>query len=355
MNETPGSAQSLPAFSASLSSCHALEKKWQDSWQKRQRFAFNDERTRPHCYVLEMFPYPSGRIHMGHVRNYTIGDVLARYKSAKGYEVLHPMGWDAFGMPAENAAFENKTHPERWTFNNIRTMRTQLMRMGLSVDWSREIATCHPEYYRHEQGYFLDFLARGLAYRKEAFVNWDPVEHCVLANEQVIDGRGWRSGALVEKRKLAQWFLRITKYRQELLEGLEALEHWPESVRVMQKNWIGKHSGAKIRFQLLDEVNTPTSESFEVFTTRADTLFGASFCALAPTHPLVSEWAKADKALRDFSAQCAQSHESAEKKRSFHREMGKQSDRFTVSFAGLCGQFRADGIRHRSDFWLPSP
>lgn len=211
------------------------EEKWQRIWEDRGVFAASDDRSKPKYYVLEMFPYPSGRIHMGHVRNYTLGDVVARYKKARGFNVLHPMGWDAFGLPAENAAIQNKRHPAEWTYANIDAMREQFKPMGLSFDWSREIATCHPDYYRHEQKMFLDFLQAGLAYRKNAWVNWDPVENTVLANEQVIDGRGWRSGALVERRELSQWFLRITKYGDALLEGLGELERWPDRVRLMHK------------------------------------------------------------------------------------------------------------------------
>ncbi|HYD30567.1 MAG TPA: leucine--tRNA ligase, partial [Azospirillaceae bacterium] len=275
------------------------EAKWQKTWEDRDSFAVRQDEGREKYYVLEMFPYPSGRIHMGHVRNYTIGDVIARYKRAKGFSVLHPMGWDAFGLPAENAALEKGVHPAKWTRENIATMRDQLKSMGLSIDWSREVATCEPEYYRHEQKMFLDFLAAGLAYRRESWVNWDPVENTVLANEQVIDGRGWRSGALVEKRQLNQWFLKITAFADELLEGIKTLERWPERVRLMQENWIGKSTGLRFRFVLEDR-----PDQLEVFTTRPDTLFGASFVGMSPNHPLAAELAAGNPGLTEFIAEC---------------------------------------------------
>jgi leucyl-tRNA synthetase len=251
-----------------------------------------------------MFPYPSGRIHMGHVRNYTMGDVVARTKRAMGHAVLHPMGWDAFGMPAENAAMASKSHPKTWTYQNIAAMKAQLKSMGLSLDWAREIATCDPSYYQHQQRMFLDFLRAGLVERKQSKVNWDPVDHTVLANEQVIDGRGWRSGAEVEQRELTQWFFKITAFSQELLEALDTLERWPEKVRVMQKNWIGRSEGLLVRF-MLDALTTPNRESeIEVFTTRPDTLFGASFLAVAPDHPLATAAAARNPALAEFIAEC---------------------------------------------------
>ena len=262
----------------------ATEARWQRIWEERGSFAAPAQPRRPKCYVLEMFPYPSGRIHMGHVRNYTLGDVVARYRRAQGYDVLHPMGWDAFGMPAENAAIAKGVHPARWTYANIAEMRAQFQSMGLALDWSREFATCDPDYYRHEQAIFLDFLEAGLVYRKESWVNWDPVDQTVLANEQVIDGCGWRSGAPVERRKLAQWFLKITAYSQELLDALDTLERWPDKVRLMQQKWIGRSEGARVRFPI-----TGREDTLEVFTTRPDTLFGASFMALAPDHPLSVE------------------------------------------------------------------
>ncbi|HEX3862179.1 MAG TPA: leucine--tRNA ligase [Stellaceae bacterium] len=275
------------------------EAKWQRVWDERGCFEAREDAARPKYYVLEMFPYPSGKLHVGHVRNYTMGDLVARYRRARGFNVLHPMGWDAFGLPAENAAIASNVHPAVWTRENIATMRTQLQQMGISYDWSREIATCHPEYYRHEQKMFLDFLAAGLAYRKESWVNWDPVENTVLANEQVIDGRGWRSGALVEKRLLAQWFLRITEFSDELLGALKSLDRWPDRVRLMQEKWIGRSEGARVLFGLAGR-----DETIEVFTTRPDTLYGASFVALSPHHPLAQSLAAADPALTEFIAEC---------------------------------------------------
>ncbi len=277
------------------------EARWQAVWEDRNSFAATADAARPKYYVLEMFPYPSGRIHMGHVRNYTMGDVVARYKRAQGYNVLHPMGWDAFGMPAENAAMEQNSHPGTWTYANIDTMRGQLKMMGLSLDWSREIATCHPEYYRHEQKMFLDFLREGLLYRRKSWVNWDPVDNTVLANEQVIDGLGWRSGAKVERRELDQWFFRITDFSDELLAALEELERWPSKVRIMQENWIGRSTGARIEFSLSGPAG---SDRLEVFTTRPDTIFGASFLAVSAHHPLAGALAEQDGALKDFIAEC---------------------------------------------------
>ena len=255
--------------------------RWQQIWDAQQCFRADDSSAKPRSYVLEMFPYPSGRIHIGHVRNYTMGDVLARYKRMQGFEVLHPMGWDAFGMPAENAAMEKGVHPGGWTRDNIENMKAQLKRLGFALDWSRELATCEPEYYGHEQSLFLDLYANGLVYRKESAVNWDPIDHTVLANEQVIDGRGWRSGALVEKRKLSQWFLKITDFADELLDGLSTLDHWPDKVKLMQENWIGKSQGMQFGFQ-----GANFDGRIEVYTTRPDTIFGASFVAVAAEHPI---------------------------------------------------------------------
>ncbi|MCC7047896.1 MAG: leucine--tRNA ligase [Alphaproteobacteria bacterium] len=279
------------------------ETKWQVEWERRGVFAASEDLARPKYYVLEMFPYPSGRIHMGHVRNYTLGDVVARYKRARGYNVLHPMGWDAFGLPAENAARDQKIHPAQWTYDNIQTMRAELKRMGLSLDWGRELATCHPGYYRHQQKLFLDFHRAGLVYRGEAFVNWDPVDHTVLANEQVIDGKGWRSGAPVEKRKLAQWFFKITAYSDELLRALGGLERWPDKVRLMQENWIGRSEGAYVTWKIQGRPKGQ-SDKLEVFTTRPDTLFGGTFLALSPHHPFTDALAKADPKLKAFVAEC---------------------------------------------------
>jgi leucyl-tRNA synthetase len=274
------------------------EKHWQQEWDARALFATPAQSDKPKYYVLEMFPYPSGRIHMGHTRNYTMGDVIARFRRAQGYNVLHPMGWDAFGLPAENAAREKRVSPRDWTYENIAAMREQLKMMGLSIDWSREFATCDPEYYHQQQKLFLEFYKAGFVYRSEADVNWDPVDMTVLANEQVIDGRGWRSGAIVERRKLSQWFFKITAFADELLQGLETLDRWPEKVRTMQKNWIGRSEGLRFQFTLSND------HKLDVFTTRPDTLFGASFVALSPDHPLAQELAAKDSKLEDFIAEC---------------------------------------------------
>jgi leucyl-tRNA synthetase len=280
------------------------EARWQKVWEERGIFATKNDDVRRKYYVLEMFPYPSGRIHMGHVRNYTMGDVVARFKRATGHAVLHPMGWDAFGMPAENAAMERKVHPKKWTYENIAAMKAQLKSMGLSLDWSREIATCDPVYYKHQQKMFLDFLAADLVERRKSKVNWDPVDQTVLANEQVIDGRGWRSGAIVEQRELTQWFLKITDYSQELLDALDTLDRWPEKVRLMQKNWIGRSEGLLVRFAL-DAKTAPNGEAeLEVFTTRPDTLFGAKFMAVAPDHPLAAAAVKKNPKLAAFIDEC---------------------------------------------------
>ncbi|MES3096945.1 leucine--tRNA ligase [Sphingomonas aerolata] len=275
---------------------------WQKVWDERKTFAADDSSTKPRSYVLEMFPYPSGRIHMGHVRNYTMGDVLARFRRMKGMEVLHPMGWDAFGMPAENAAMEKGVHPGNWTRANIATMKAQLKRLGFALDWTRELATCEPEYYGHEQALFLDLFAAGLVYRKESAVNWDPVDMTVLANEQVIDGRGWRSGALVERRKLSQWFLKITDFADELVDGLGALEHWPDKVKLMQENWIGRSQGLQFKFALVG--NATGIDSVEVFTTRPDTMFGSSFVAVAADHPIARAIAETNLDAAAFIELC---------------------------------------------------
>ncbi len=276
------------------------EPKWQKKWEDAAVFRTRIDRTRPKYYVLEMFPYPSGRIHIGHGRNYVMGDVVARFKRAMGFNVLHPMGWDAFGLAAENAAFEDKSHPAKWTYANIATMKAQLKLLGLSIDWSRELATCDPSYYKHQQKMFLDFHRLGFVARKESNVNWDPVDHTVLANEQVIDGRGWRSGALVEQRKLTQWFFRISDMAEELLTAIDGLDQWPDKVRLMQRNWIGKSEGARVTFALTDAKH----KALEIFTTRPDTLFGASFCAISVDHPIAQDLAKGNRALTDFIAEC---------------------------------------------------
>ena len=280
-----------------------IEKKWQDYWQENNSFKASINTKKKKFYCLEMFPYPSGRIHMGHVRNYTIGDVLARFKSLEGYNVLHPMGWDSFGMPAENAARQNNLDPKSWTEKNISTMKSQLKKLGLSIDWGREISTCSPEYYRHQQEFFLEMFDKGLVYRKENYVNWDPIDQTVLANEQVIDGKGWRSGAPVERKKLNQWFFNITKFSEFLLENLENLNEWPKKVKTMQKNWIGKSFGCEINFKIEGSNNI---ENIACYTTRPDTLFGMSFLALSVDHPLAKLYEK-DNKFKDFKKECSKS------------------------------------------------
>ena len=277
-----------------------VEPKWREAWTKADVFKAEIKPGQPKYYVLEMFPYPSGRLHMGHVRNYALGDVVARFKRARGFNVLHPMGWDAFGLPAENAAMERGVDPRGWTYDNIARMRDELKQLGLSIDWSREFATCDVEYYGKQQAWFLDLYERGLVYRREGVVNWDPVDQTVLANEQVVDGRGWRSGAVVEKRKLNQWFMRITDYADDLIEGLKTLDRWPEKVRLMQENWIGKSQGLQFRFALSD------GGSVEVFTTRPDTMFGASFVAVAADHPIAQAVAAGNPDAAAFIERCKQ-------------------------------------------------
>ncbi|MBV2185322.1 MAG: leucine--tRNA ligase [Rhizobium sp.] len=295
------------------------EPRWQAKWSEAGVFVTDNNDKREKYYVLEMFPYPSGRIHMGHVRNYAMGDVVARYKRARGYNVLHPMGWDAFGMPAENAAMQNKVHPKEWTYQNIASMRGQLKSMGLSLDWSREFATCDVEYYHRQQYLFLDMMEKGLVYRKQSKVNWDPVDHTVLANEQVIEGRGWRSGALVEQRELTQWFFKITDFSQDLLDALDTLDQWPEKVRLMQKNWIGRSEGLTLRWEIAGEAPAGHSE-VTVYTTRPDTLFGASFLAIAADHPLAKAVAEGNPEIAAFCDECRRAGtslaalETAEKK-----------------------------------------
>jgi leucyl-tRNA synthetase len=304
--------------------------KWQEIWDKEGAFDTPDfsatsglttsDDTKTTCYILEMFPYPSGKVHVGHARNYSIGDVIARYKQACGMNVLHPMGWDAFGLPAENAAAEHKLHPKEWTYKNIDVMRRQMKLLGLSLDWKREIATCDPDYYVHQQRLFLAMLSEDLAYRKKSVVNWDPVDQTVLANEQVIDGCGWRSGALVEKKELTQWFLRITDFSEDLLQSLETLERWPENVKTMQRNWIGRSSGVAFCFTISSEDSASGAENqtnlpqvlekfsnISVYTTRPDTLFGASFCAISPAHPLADFLAESNTCIQDFITQCRKS------------------------------------------------
>ena len=284
----------------------AADARWQQRWDKAQSFVADSNSAKPKSYVLEMFPYPSGRIHMGHVRNYTMGDVLARFRRMQGFEVLHPMGWDAFGMPAENAAMEKKVHPGTWTRANIAAMRGQLKRIGFALDWSRELATCEPDYYGHEQALFLDLLDAGLVYRKESEVNWDPVDMTVLANEQVIDGKGWRSGAPVTRKKLSQWFLKITDFAEDLLAGLGTLDDWPNKVRLMQENWIGKSQGLQFCFRLVGQAPGANACDIEVFTTRPDTIFGASFVAISPAHPIAEGLAASEPEVAEFIAKARQ-------------------------------------------------
>ncbi len=279
----------------------STEERWQEFWEEEKTFSTKIDKKKKKFYCLEMFPYPSGKIHMGHVRNYTIGDVLARYKSLEGYNVLHPMGWDSFGMPAENAARQNNLSPKSWTESNIANMKKQLKRLGLSIDWDREISTCSPDYYKHQQEFFLELYEKGLVYRKEQYVNWDPVDQTVLANEQVIDGKGWRSGAIVERRKLNQWFFNITKFSSELLKGLDDLSEWPNKVKVMQKNWIGKSFGCEIKFKV---ENSNNIDAISCFTTRPDTLFGMSFLAVSVDHPL-SKFYENNEDFRIFKKQCS--------------------------------------------------
>ncbi|WP_341764565.1 leucine--tRNA ligase [Candidatus Tisiphia endosymbiont of Beris chalybata] len=280
-----------------------IEKKWQKIWHEEKAFATINDSNKPKYYVLEMLPYPSGKIHVGHLRNYSIGDCTARFMKAQGYNVLHPMGWDAFGLPAENAAINNNSHPKEWTYNNIDTMRNQLQSIGFSYDWSREVTTCAPEYYKHEQKFFLELYERGLAYQKESLVNWDPVDQTVLANEQVIDGRGWRSGALIEKRYLKQWFLKITNYAEELLNEIPKLTHWPDSVKAMQEKWIGKSEGSNFNWAIKDSPHI-----IEVFSTRPETVFGASFLAIAYNHPIVDQLIDKNDDILSFIQQCTNLH-----------------------------------------------
>ena len=302
-SDTPQNGQEPEAAGRYQAAAH--EARWQAAWDEAGCFtAQAPDCGKPKYYVLEMFPYPSGRIHMGHVRNYAMGDVVARFKKAQGFNVLHPMGWDAFGMPAENAAMEKNTHPGTWTYANIDAMRAQLKKLGLSIDWAREFATCDPSYYKHEQAMFLDFLAAGLVDRRESIVNWDPVDQTVLANEQVIDGKGWRSGVPVEQKALTQWFLRISDHAGELLSALDTLQRWPEKVRLMQANWIGRSEGLAFDFELA--APSGSFDTISVYTTRPDTLYGASFCAISPDHPLAIELAAHDDALAAFRADCAQ-------------------------------------------------
>ena len=284
----------------------SIEEKWQKTWDEKKTFSTKVNKNKKKFYCLEMFPYPSGKIHMGHVRNYVIGDVVARYKRSNGFNVLHPMGWDAFGMPAENAAIKNNVHPRDWTYQNIEEMRFQLKQLGLSYDWEREIKTCDKDYYIHEQRFFLDLLKNNLAYKKESYVNWDPVDNTVLANEQVIDGKGWRSGAEVIQKKLSQWFLKITDFAEDLIENLNQLEGWPKKVLSMQENWIGKSIGAEINFY------TDENEEIKVFTTRPDTIFGASFIGLSPDHEISKKLSESNKEIKKFIESCKKNSSTTE-------------------------------------------
>ena len=279
----------------------SVEKKWQDNWSKNKTYAAVLNKNKKKFYCLEMFPYPSGKIHMGHVRNYTIGDVLARYKKLRGFNVLHPMGWDSFGLPAENAARENNLHPKDWTKKNIETMKKQLKLLGLSLDWDREISTCDPKYYKHQQEFFLELFKKKLVYKKDTYVNWDPAEQTVLANEQVIDGKGWRSGIIVERKKLSQWFFNIKKFSQNLLDELKKLQNWPDKVKLMQKNWIGKSYGCEINFEI---DNKKKFNKIKIFTTRPDTIFGASFIALSVDHSIAKSFEK-NKNFLSFKSECS--------------------------------------------------
>ena len=303
-----------------------VEAKWQKFWDQNKTFSTIIDKTKKKFYCLEMFPYPSGKIHMGHVRNYTIGDVLARYKTLQGYNVLHPMGWDSFGMPAENAARQNNLDPKTWTESNIKTMRSQLKKLGLSIDWDKEISTCSPEYYKHQQEFFLDLYDKGLVYRKENYVNWDPVDQTVLANEQVVDGKGWRSGAIVERKKLNQWFFNISKFSEDLLQGLDSLDNWPNKVKVMQKNWIGKSFGCEVEFKIESE---KPIESIKCYTTRPDTLFGFSFLALSVDHPL-AKYYEEDKEFQKFREECSKTGTTEESIASAEK-LGFKTDMIAVN------------------------
>ncbi len=303
-----------------------IDEKWQTFWEKHKTFKTHIDKSKSKFYCLEMFPYPSGKIHMGHVRNYTIGDVLARYKSLKGFNVLHPMGWDSFGMPAENAAKQNNLDPKTWTETNISNMKVQLKKLGLSIDWDREISTCSETYYKHQQKFFLELFKKKLVYRKENYVNWDPVDETVLANEQVIDGKGWRSGAVVERKKLSQWFFNISKFSQDLLDGLEKLNNWPNKVKTMQKNWIGKSFGCEIDFKL--EGNLPV-KSVKCFTTRPDTLFGFSFLALSADHE-ISKFYDDNLEFQKFKKECSKTG-TTEEAIATAEKIGFKTDLFAIN------------------------
>ena len=303
-----------------------IEKKWQDKWEKNKTFSTTIDKNKKKFYCLEMFPYPSGKIHMGHVRNYTIGDVLARFKSLENYNVLHPMGWDSFGMPAENAARQNNLDPKTWTEKNISVMKDQLKKLGLSIDWDKEISTCSPDYYKHQQEFFLELYDKGLVYRKENYVNWDPVDKTVLANEQVIDGKGWRSGAIVERKKLNQWFFKITEFSKELLESLDTLKEWPNKVKIMQKNWIGRSYGCEIKFKIESQKKI---EEIKCYTTRPDTLFGMSFLALSVDHPVAKFYAS-DPQFIKFKEECSKTG-TTEESISAAEKLGFKTDLMAIN------------------------
>ena len=327
-----------------------IEKKWQSKWLDQKLIKKDKDKK---FYCLEMFPYPSGKIHMGHVRNYTIGDVIARFKYLNGHNVLHPMGWDSFGLPAENAAKENNLHPLDWTKKNIAEMKRQLKMLGLSIDWDLEISTCDENYYKHQQELFIDFYNKGYVSRKENYVNWDPQEQTVLANEQVVNGKGWRSGVVVERKKLSQWFFNITKFAEDLLSGLDELKNWPEKVKLMQKNWIGKSIGCEINFSIINEEQT-----LKIFTTRPDTIFGATFIAISVDHPMCRDLQK-NKDFIKFKEQCLkvgtteEALANAEKigyKTNFNAKHPFIKEKKNTN---LCSQFRFNGLRNRSYIWLP--
>jgi len=332
-----------------------VENKWQKIWDKNKSFSVKVDKNKKKFYCLEMFPYPSGKIHMGHVRNYTIGDVLARYKSLQDFNVLHPMGWDSFGMPAENAARQNKLEPKTWTEKNISVMKAQLKKLGLSIDWDKEISTCSADYYKHQQKFFLELYDKGLVYRKESYVNWDPIDKTVLANEQVIDGKGWRSGAIVERKKLNQWFFKITKFSKELLESLDNLKDWPNKVKVMQKNWIGRSYGCEIKFQI--ESNKKINE-IKCYTTRPDTLFGMSFLALSVDHP-VAKFYENDQEFIKFKKECSKTG-TTEESIAAADKLGFKTDLLAINpldekyestslFCKLC----INGLWVRCCIWMP--
>ena len=334
----------------------SVEEKWQNFWEVNKVFKSRIIKDKKKFYCLEMFPYPSGNIHMGHVRNYTIGDVLARYKSMQGYNVLHPMGWDSFGMPAENAARQNNLDPKSWTEKNIFTMRSQLKKLGLSIDWDKEISTCSPEYYKHQQKIFLDMYDKGLVYRKENYVNWDPIDQTVLANEQVIDGKGWRSGAIVERKKLNQWFFNISKFSEDLLNGLENLNNWPNKVKLMQRNWIGKSFGCEIDFKV--EGTLPV-EKIKCFTTRPDTLFGFSFLALSIDHP-IAKFYKDNSNFNKFKKDCSKTG-TTEESIAQAEKIGFKTDLIAINpldkkKKGSClfCKFCSNGLWIWCSFWLSS-